>query len=209
MVSLRNMTKTFLVKTINILVFNRFGLYINYLFKKCVYSFYLHKNLKLNLGCGGAGIEGFINIDHRLSRATNMLLDIKRLPFRKSTVEVIEAHHVIEHISHVKVGIMLDEWWRVLKHDGKLIIECPNVDETMKEYLAGNEYRIFNIYGLQRYKGDFHLFGYNAKRLKELLEKHRFYNCKFEEPTDFHKDEEPCLRMTCKKNYHHNPKKIK
>lgn len=192
-------TKTSLLNFINRYIFNRVGLYINYLFKKCIYSLYPHKNLRINLGCGRTGIEGFINIDHRLSGVTNMVLDIKRLPFRKNTVEVIEAHHVIEHISHKKIGSMLDEWRRVLKPDGKLIIECPNVDETMKEYLAGNEYRIFNIYGLQGYKGDFHLFGYNPKRLKELLEEHRFYKCKSEEPTDFHKDDEPCLRMTCKK----------
>ena len=82
---------------------------------------------------------------------------------------------------------------------GKLIIECPNFDEAVKEYIEGNEKRLDNIFGLQQFPGDTHLFGYNFKRLKELLEKAGFGEINNEEPQDRHNKSEPCMRVECVK----------
>lgn len=38
-------------------------------------------------------------------------------------------------------------------------------DEAVKEYLAGKEIRLENIFGHQRFPGDAHMFGYTPKRL--------------------------------------------
>ncbi|CAN0478189.1 unnamed protein product, partial [Discosporangium mesarthrocarpum] len=39
---------------------------------------------------------------------------------------------------------MLREWARVLKPGGTIVLECPDFDQTVREYIEGNEYRIYN-----------------------------------------------------------------
>ncbi len=91
----------------------------------------------------------------------------------------------------------LKEWYRILSPRGKLIIECP--DRAIMEYLEGNEERLYCIYGRQRFPGDNHYWGYNAKRLKENLEKIGFMEVLETDPQDYHKDNEPCLRIEATK----------
>jgi len=153
------------------------------------------RGLRVHLGCGNIRKNGFLNVDHRPTGATNMVCDIKKLPFPSGSVKLIECYHVIEHIPHPEVPSMLREWYRVLQPGGRIIIECPDFDQAVKQYLEGNEHRLYNIFGLQRFPGDAHLFGYNKKRLSELLSRVGFKEIIEGEPTDYHKDQEPCLRI--------------
>jgi predicted SAM-dependent methyltransferase len=151
--------------------------------------------IKLHLGCGKNHFEGYINIDLRETSATDLECDITCLPFDDNTAELIETYHVIEHLPRYDLPRALKEWFRVLKKDGKLVIECPDFDRTVMEYLEGNVDRIDNIFGLQRFPGDAHLFGYNFMRLKKNLVECGFRNIQQCEPRDYHKDLEPCLRV--------------
>ena len=83
---------------------------------------------------------------------------------------------------------------------GKVIIECPNFDEAVKEYLDGNTDRIYNIFGHRRFPGDAHQFGYNFERLNETLISIGYSDVTQSEPTDYHIHEEPCLRVEAFKN---------
>ena len=156
--------------------------------------------INLHLGCGNVAKPGFINIDIRKTRATDFVADIGMLPFPDSSVDRIESYHVIEHLSHTRVKRVLLEWHRILRRGGQLVIECPDFDAAVREYLAGNDQRLFNVFGLHRFKGDIHLFGYNEKRLKLLLETNGFEGIKSGIPTDYHVDEEPCLRIESRKS---------
>ena len=151
-------------------------------------------NIKLHLGCGKKHFDGYINIDLSETSATDLVCNIKKLPFEDNSVKLIETYHVIEHMPRHDLPIALKEWHRVLGSGGKLIIEFPDFDETARQYLAGNESRIDNIFGLQRFLGDAHMFGYNFKRLKELLEESGFVKTEERPPQDYHKEQEPCLR---------------
>jgi SAM-dependent methyltransferase len=155
------------------------------------------ENLKLHLGCGNIKKKGFLNIDHRRTRATDMICDIRRLPFPSGSVALIESYHVIEHVPHPEVPKMLREWFRVLKSGGRLIIECPDFDQAVREYLNGNEHRVYNIFGLQRFAGDAHLFGYNLSRISTVLDHAGFRDIRQTQPTDYHRQEEPCMRIEC------------
>ncbi len=155
--------------------------------------------LKLHLGCGKRYIDDYINIDWRKSETTDLVCDIRKLPYLDNSVELIETYHVIEHLPRHDFPKVLKEWYMILIPRGKLIIECPDFDEAVKEYLEGNEKRIDNIFGLQKYPGDTHLFGYNFKRLKNLLEKAGFRDIRNKEPQDYHTKSEPCLRVECVK----------
>jgi predicted SAM-dependent methyltransferase len=106
---------------------------------------------------------------------------------------------VIEHISHRDVRNTLKEWFRVLKPGGRLIIECPQFDEAVKEYLSGNEERLINIFGRQRSTGDAHLWGYTPERLKRLLKEAGFNGFAETSPQSSQSFDEPSFRIECEK----------
>ncbi len=152
--------------------------------------------MKINLGCGERKLEGYINIDLRQTPATDLVCDITEgLPYANNSVELIETYHFIEHISENEAVKLLRECHRVLIPEGKIIIECPDLDQAMREYLTGNDQRLLSIFGRQRGFGDAHLWGYNFKRLKRLLERVGFRDIKKKEPQDYHTKSEPCVRV--------------
>lgn len=155
------------------------------------------KLLKLHLGCGEQSLKGYVNIDHRKTIATDLVCDIKKLPYLDNSAELIEIYHVVEHFSRHDLPKALKQWHRVLIKGGKLVIECPDFDAAVKEYMAGNELRLDNVFGLQRFFGDLHQFGYNFKRLEKILSAAGFKNIQQKEPQDYHKNQEPCLRIEC------------
>ena len=156
-----------------------------------IYRLYLFirrpKGIKLHLACGGIRLPGFVNIDHRHTTATDFVCDVTKLPHLSDSVELIESYHFIEHISHTKVHAMLREWHRVLKPQGRLVIECPDFDRAIERYQAGDEQRLkAAIFGLHRFRGDVHLFGYNFARLKRLLEECGFGSVERRPTQDYH-----------------------
>ncbi len=155
--------------------------------------------LKLHLGCGDQYIDGYVNIDLRKTTATDFVCRIENLPYPNDSAEIIELYHVIEHLPRHDLPAAMREWYRVLSPGGKLIIECPDFDAAAKEYVAGNEERLDNIFGLQRFPGDVHFFGYNFRRLKNLLEDAGFVAIEQREPRDYHTKDEPCLRVEASK----------
>ncbi len=155
--------------------------------------------VKLHLGCGDRYLKGYINIDHRKTTATDLVCDIKKLPFDDNSVSQIEIYHVIEHLPRNDVPAAFMEWYRLLGEGGRIIIEYPDFDQTVREYIDGNEKRLDNIFGLQRFAGDAHLFGYNAERMKKLLQDCGFKEIKDCEPQDYHRQQEPCLRVEASK----------
>jgi predicted SAM-dependent methyltransferase len=152
---------------------------------------------RVHLGCGNHRLEGCLNVDQRKTRATDMVCDVRRLPFRGGTFESVESYHVIEHLPRHDLEPALRAWRRLLRDGGKLVIECPDFDADVREYLAGRTERLDSIFGLQRYRGDAHLFGYNFERLKALLEKCGYREVVRREATDYHSRVEPCLRVEC------------
>jgi len=174
---------------------------INFLRLRLLYSCGLKppKGLKLNLGCGSHAIEGFMNIDWIKTEAADLVCDIRKLPFPDSSVEVIEAYHVIEHFPRNEVSFVLKEWRRVLLPSGRLILEFPDFDKAVKEYLEGKQERLDSIFGLQRFSGDAHFFGYNLKRLSKLLNDAGFIEVESRPAQDYHCGNEPCLRLECRK----------
>jgi predicted SAM-dependent methyltransferase len=171
---------------------------VNYILVKLKYKLIIRetKQLKLHLGCGDQHYSEYINIDFRKTTATDLVCDIRKLPYPDNSVEIIENYHVIEHLGRHELLEALKEWHRVLQPGGKIIIECPDFDQDIKEYIQGNEKRLDSIFGLQRFPGDSHLFGYNFNRLKNILTESGFTDIKTEEALDYHSKNEPCIRIT-------------
>ncbi len=166
--------------------------------------------LNLHLGCGQRRLDGFLNIDIIPSSAVDLLCDSRRLPFPAGTVSRIETYHMIEHLPRHDFLEALFEWNRVLVEGGTLVIECPDFNATVKEYIEGKKFRINNIFGLQRHPGDYHLFGYTFDDLAETLQSLGFREIRQEAPTDYHAPDEPSLRITAVKVHHiHRPADIR
>ena len=164
--------------------------------------------IKLHLGCGGNYLGGYINIDAIPTLATDKIADITDLSkeYENNSIEEILNEHVIEHLSKEGGKKALKHWYNLLKTGGKLIIECPDFLQTMKQffdvplkfqgigvYADGN--RLHNIYGAQDNKYQFHKWGYWPDSMKKILNNIGFKEIKFVSPATYHAQEEPCMRV--------------
>jgi len=108
---------------------------------------------KLHLGCGGIYMDGFINTD--VIGRCEMYIDItKKLKFQKGSLNTIYSNHLIEHIYLKEAIFHLDECYRILKDDGKLIISTPDMGKIIKMFNVKNidiewqhnEFTLENLY---------------------------------------------------------------
>jgi|SRR6516225_2690615 predicted SAM-dependent methyltransferase len=100
----------------------------------------LRQDLSLNLGSGGKGQSGWINIELIKHRDTTLCLDIRRpLPFADNSVIRILAEHVVEHIDfRHDLPIALSDWHRVLRPGGIVRIVVPDARRFLEAYVSGD-----------------------------------------------------------------------
>jgi glycosyltransferase involved in cell wall biosynthesis len=95
--------------------------------------------VRLNLGCGDKILPGYVNVDVAPSRAgksPDVLCDLHALaPFESDSVDEVLAVHVVEHFWRWEIVAVLKEWLRVLKPEGRMILECPNLLTACEELL--------------------------------------------------------------------------
>jgi predicted SAM-dependent methyltransferase len=111
--------------------------------------------LKLNIGCGTSGIEGWVNIDNSPSILLSRLplgkrifhtpdwprgvrrADVrKRIPFADSSVSYIYSSHTFEHFTLEESNAVARECLRVLQPGGVLRIVVPDLGILVRDYLA-------------------------------------------------------------------------
>lgn len=109
--------------------------------------------IKLNLGCAGKLINGYINIDQdsietMKSRYPNQKFkdtdfiytyDVFNLPYENETVSEIIADGFIEHLSFKEEKLMFEEIKRVLKPEGKFSFSVPNFEKVVKLWLEAED----------------------------------------------------------------------
>ena len=128
----------------------------------------------LHVGSGGKRIEGAVNCDlhdpaaDRRWDATNL----DEVP--DASIDIVEHHHLIEHLSAADLPRALAEWARVLKPDGLLVVSAPDLETVLERWLAMKErerwdYGIKMIYGSQEHEGMFHKNGFTPRRLAQVL----------------------------------------
>jgi len=151
------------------------------------------KPLKLNVGCGEAKLEGFINIDLAARVKPDLICDItkKSLPYKAGTVDEIHFLHCIEHIESKHHSKIILEFFRVLKPGGFLILAYPEFEICVTRYLKNHqgrrEFYKDTIFGRQLWPGDFHVCPINSNELRGLLQAMGFTDTKLvyeEAPND-------------------------
>jgi len=82
--------------------------------------------IKLNLGCGLKKINGYINVDNRLSCEPDLVHDLNVFPypFTDNYASEIIMDHVIEHLNDPMT--VLQELFRISAPGAKIFINCPH-----------------------------------------------------------------------------------
>lgn len=81
----------------------------------------------VNLGAGGALLDGWLNTDRDPAPGAQALDITRRFPLPDASVDRILAEHVIEHVSLEQGRALLQECARVLKTGGRVRISTPDL----------------------------------------------------------------------------------
>ncbi len=110
--------------------------------------------IKLNLGCGGRPLDGYINVDmdtvdelrRRYPGSSNFppglkvyQYDIFNLPYKDGTVDEVRADSFIEHLSFIEEPKLFNEAKRVLKRGGVLRFQVPDFEAVVKAWLEAKD----------------------------------------------------------------------
>jgi predicted SAM-dependent methyltransferase len=144
--------------------------------------------VRLHLAAGDKYWPGWVNVDLHGEQDVNS--DIRSLPFESNYADEIQAHHVIEHLHRKDTGPALGEWFRVLKPDGKLVLEMPCLDKIAKLIVDGEKNQRLTLLGLFGDPRDpkpdmLHKWCYSKAELTEVLCGVGFRDIKVMEPV-FH-----------------------
>jgi beta-1,4-mannosyl-glycoprotein beta-1,4-N-acetylglucosaminyltransferase len=142
------------------------------------------KPVKLNLGCGNLVYSDFINIDLYAPEA-DVKMDIRKLEYPDNYADEIAAYHVFEHLSPYEANDILTEWLRVLKPNGRLVMELPDIESMCAAFGQSNKderYRLLNcIYGATQLEHP-HLFGWYPEIMQDHLVLAGYSNIKMRQP---------------------------
>lgn len=92
-----------------------------------LYSF--DTTARINLGCGYAHKEGYVNIDNRPEVNPDLLADVlEGLPFDDNSLDEVRAYDFLEHIPIGQTIQVITEIWRVLKPGGVFESYTPDAE---------------------------------------------------------------------------------
>lgn len=90
------------------------------------------EDLRIHFGCGPDYLEGYINVD--IDPNTKADLHAQSLSFLPdSSVTTIECYHVFEHFDLIEAHETLLEWHRIIRPEGTVILELPNLEVCARE----------------------------------------------------------------------------
>ncbi|MGD1151761.1 MAG: methyltransferase domain-containing protein [Syntrophales bacterium] len=112
-----------------------------------------YQEIKLNLGCGGRPLPGYVNVDadtleQLKARYPQSVFDdsikvyqhdIFNLPFPDGSAAEVKADSLLEHLSFAEEKKFFLEAGRVLKTGGLLNISVPDFEETVRLWLAAKD----------------------------------------------------------------------
>jgi SAM-dependent methyltransferase len=151
----------------------------------------------LNLGAGVNLIKGADNHDLLIRPGIQVAFDLLQdpWPIPNETYAVVMAFHVLEHIPIHHTIMFLSECHRVLRHEGGLILEVPDMPKMAKEYLEGNLGMVGRMYGSYVSPGEGHVWGWDRSQLMYASRLAGFKICLTRDGTDYHSIQIPTIRL--------------
>jgi len=98
------------------------------------------RNISLNVGSGGRGLPGWVNVELTRMPDTTLCLDIRQpLPFADASVARMLAEHVVEHLDYRSdIPRVFGDWHRILQPGGVLRIVVPDAKRFVEAYATGD-----------------------------------------------------------------------
>lgn len=151
--------------------------------------------MKLNIGCGGRRIDGYTGVDAVQRPAADIVAKADAIPLPDSSCDEIMAIHLVEHVHPWEVPGLLQEWHRLLKPGGRLVLELPDLIKCCKNIIDGkmvggkhpDQLGLWGLYGDDREKDPFmsHKWGHTFKTLAPTVKAAGFIKIE-ERPTEWH-----------------------
>jgi SAM-dependent methyltransferase len=115
--------------------------FLNPAFRTKVERLRASRGLSVNVGSGGRGLPGWVNIELIRMRNTTFCFDIRRpLPLADASVVRMLAEHVVEHIDfRSNIPAVFQDWHRILQPGGILRIIVPDARRFLQAYVAGEQ----------------------------------------------------------------------
>jgi predicted SAM-dependent methyltransferase len=86
--------------------------------------------MRLNLGCGDARMDGYLNVDKEAGCKPDKILDLEVFPwdFKDNSVDQIILCHILEHLGQTSQTYLLimRELYRICKAGAKIDIKVPH-----------------------------------------------------------------------------------
>lgn len=136
------------------------------------------KGKRLNLGCGGKRMDGYVNCDLYQIPGVDEAFSLDDIPYADGTISAIHSEHALEHLPRAKSHAALKEWARVLAPGGELLLKVPDLVGCCRLFVERPHHRWWydwTIYGKQEGlsgepdAGQFHQCGYTQDLLDRLL----------------------------------------
>ena len=101
----------------------------------------------------------------------DVICDVRRIPDLDEKYDIVNASHLLEHLPSNDPIKAVQEWKRILKTGGKLIIEVPNIAVPMRHIVDGSytPYDHQMIWGTQEDEGNYHLNGFTVDSLRNII----------------------------------------
>lgn len=110
-------------------------------------------DIRLNLGCGGRPLPGYLNVDRDDIEAMTSRypdrsfddvpiiypFDIFNLPFPDSSISEVRAESLVEHLSFAEEPLFFNETRRVLRPGGRMVIQTTDFEAIARLWLDARD----------------------------------------------------------------------
>jgi predicted SAM-dependent methyltransferase len=153
--------------------------------------------MRLNVCCGSKVLDGYKNIDIAQTGDTppDIMCNALAVPLPDECADEVMCIHGFEHFYLWDVEGLVEEWKRLLKPGGVLVLELPNLVKCCANIVSGyqkvgkhpDQFGMWGLFGDPRTSNPFmmHRWGWSPETLGAFLTKHGFVEVK-EEVTRWH-----------------------
>jgi hypothetical protein len=94
-------------------------------------------SIKVNVGSGGRPMLGYLNTDVIAHPGVDLICPSWDLDIADASVEELRSHDVIEHLFPKDWPPTLNEFWRVIRPGGTIVLSVPDFGEVARGYTEG------------------------------------------------------------------------
>ena len=137
--------------------------------------------IKLHLGSGVRSIPGYINVDIQYYPSVDLLCDLRELPVKDNSVDLIYSCAVIEHFGRREWKNVLAYWLTKLKSGGTLRLSTADFRAVCERYLeVGNVEELLGlVVGGQKDDYDWHGMIFDYSLILHGLEEVGYINVQY------------------------------